>query len=327
MALFPYRIYDGYERYGKVGMMKDKVTNHSVLVITGMHRSGTSLTTSLLESAGVHIGDRLMDAGTGNTKGHFEDLDFVDLHRQALTAQGINREGWTTVGNLTFEAEYLQQAKAAIAARNQRLVWGWKDPRTTLFLNCWQELIPQAKFIFVYRSPWDVVDSLFRRGDSIFKTNPEIAIQTWVSYNQAIVNFCQQTNRPWILLRIEDVINHPQFIINAINHRLELELQSPQSIYDRSLFTNNKVNLNRAALIQKYFPQALKLYLKLHCEATLIEGAQTTLVEQSAQSPWFLQNWLDRPVVRVRSIRYWRRLEQFGSSGILDCADKMISNA
>ena len=308
-------------------MIEDRGINHSALIITGMHRSGTSLTTSLLESAGVHIGDRLMAAGTGNAKGHFEDWDFVDLHRQTLIAQEINPEGWTTASNLAFEGADMLHAQTLAAAKNKRLVWGWKDPRTTLFLNSWQELIPHAKFIFVYRSPWDVVDSLFRRGDSIFKTSPEIAIQTWISYNQAIVDFCQQTQRPWILLRVEDVIGHPQFIIDSINQKLELELRSPQSLYDRSLFTSHQVNLNRAILIQKYFPQSFQLHLKLHHHATLIDSAETTLVRQSAQSPWFLQNWLDRPIIRVRSIRYWHRLKQLSNSGSLEPTSKTVFKA
>ena len=85
-------------------MIEDKNINHSVLIITGMHRSGTSLTTSLLQSAGVHIGDRLMNGGNGNTKGHFEDLDFVDLHRQSLEQQGISREGWTVKNHFSFNS-------------------------------------------------------------------------------------------------------------------------------------------------------------------------------------------------------------------------------
>ena len=305
-------------------MIEDRDVNHSALIITGMHRSGTSLTTSLLESAGVHIGDRLMDAGTGNRRGHFEDWDFVDLHRRALIAQSINREGWTTKRDLAFLSQDRQLALELIATKSHRVIWGWKDPRTTLFLNSWQELIPHAKFIFVYRSPWDVVDSLFRRGDSIFKSNPQIAIQTWISYNQSILDFCQQTNHPWILLRIEDVIGHPQFVIDTLNQKLGLQLRSPQSLYDRALFTNNQVNLSRAQLIQKFFPQAFQLYLKLHNCATLISDTETTLVPQAFQSPWFLQNWLDRPVVRVRSVRYWHKLKRAGNSDANDAASKAI---
>ena len=288
--------------------------DRSVVVITGMHRSGTSLTTSLLRSAGVFIGDRLMAGGTGNFKGHFEDWDFVDLHREFLTARGVNREGWTTQSKFRLSGEYLERAKTLIAARSQYAVWGWKDPRTTLFLESWQDLIPRAKFIFVYRSPWDVVDSLFRRGDSIFKTQPEIAIRTWISYNQTILNFCHSTSRPWILLRIEDVINDPQFIISAIEGQLELNLKSPEDLYDRSLFKGKSFNLHRAKLIQKYYPQAFKLYLQLHSSATLFDKTQIALVDRPSQFLWFCQNWLDRPVSKVRTLRYWSRLKQLAIS-------------
>ncbi|MEL7418373.1 MAG: hypothetical protein AAGK10_07335 [Cyanobacteria bacterium J06555_3] len=55
-------------------MTSTRSTN-SVIIITGMHRSGTSLTASLLQSAGVYLGDRLMSADSGNAKGYFEDWD------------------------------------------------------------------------------------------------------------------------------------------------------------------------------------------------------------------------------------------------------------
>lgn len=281
----------------------------SVLVITGMHRSGTSLATSLLQSSGVFIGNRLMKEGRGNVKGHFEDWDFVDLHRDCLTSLAINQEGWTTQTNFSFSEEYLKWAKALIKKRSQHQVWGWKDPRTTLFLNSWSQLIASAKFIFIYRAPWDVVDSLFRRGDLVFKTDPKIAIETWFSYNQAILRFCQQTKRPWLLLRIEDVIQNPQFIIDSVNQQLNLNLRSPQALYDRSLFQPSEANLHRAMMIKQYFPHVLRLYLQLHQQATLSIQTPTEIkITENYQSPWFWQNWFDRPVVKVRSIRSWSKL-------------------
>ena len=309
-------------------MIEDRNINDSVLIITGMHRSGTSLTTSLLQSSGVYIGDRLMNGGHGNTKGHFEDLDFVDLHRQSLAQQGVNREGWTTQSNFTFTLEYLVKAKSLIKAKKNQATWGWKDPRTTLFLDAWQDLIPEAKFVFVYRSPWDVVDSLFRRGDLIFKQHPAIAIQTWISYNQTVLNFCQQTKHPWILLRIEDVINHPQSAIELINLRLNLKLTTPQKLFDQSLFKNNSVHLNHAALIQKYFPQAFSIYHKLNHSASKIGESKIISANHSSPSPWFLQNWLDQPRVKARSIRHWSRLKRLGSTLNLEqTAAKFISEA
>ena len=59
-----------------------------VLIITGMHRSATSLTAMLLRSDGVNIGERLMPPTPENREGYFEDLDFVELHMRALWANG-----------------------------------------------------------------------------------------------------------------------------------------------------------------------------------------------------------------------------------------------
>ncbi len=289
--------------------MEDTGQGQSVLIITGMHRSGTSLATSLLQSSGVFIGDRLMEGGTGNLKGHFEDWDFVDLHRDCLTAQAVNREGWTTQTNFSFRGEYLTRAKSLIAARSSYPVWGWKDPRTTLFLNSWQELIPQAKFVFIYRSPWDVVDSLFRRGDAIFKQSPEIAIEAWISYNQAILQFCSQTMRPWLLLRIEDVINHPQFVVDSINHQFRLDLATPQNLYDNALFQFGNTSWRQAALIKQYFPAAAELYVQLQQRAVIANQAVIPALA-SEHSPWLLPSWFQRPIVKARSLRSWYRLKR-----------------
>lgn len=282
-------------------------TDRSVLVVTGMHRSGTSLTTSLLRSAGVFVGDRLMGVGTGNVKGHFEDLDFVELHRGALTAKQVNREGWTTKTNLVFSEEYLERAKSIIKARSQYSIWGWKDPRTILFLNCWSRLIPEAKFVFVYRSPWDVADSLFRRGDKIFKIDPAIAVETWINYNQVILEFCQYTDHPWILLAIEDVTQNSQLVVDLVNQKFELDLRSPQNLYDDSLLKTGSVNLDRAELIRQYFPHAFDLYLQLNATATLSKKTSVELEESPQLRFW---HWLNQPVTRVKTIRYWSRLKR-----------------
>ncbi|MGD1920952.1 MAG: hypothetical protein ACFCAD_19985, partial [Pleurocapsa sp.] len=135
------------------------------------------------------------------------------------------------------------------------------------------------------------------------------AIKTWVNYNQRIIDFCNSTSQPWVLLRIEDVISSPQFVINSVNQKLDLNLRSPHNLYDDSLFKKGTINLYKAGLVQKYFPQAFKLYLKLHSLATLMENANAT-IEKPTKLPWFWQNWLDKPVSRIKTIRYWSRLKR-----------------
>lgn len=284
--------------------------NQTVVVITGMHRSGTSLTTSLLQSAGMFIGDRLLGDNLSNPRGHYEDLDFVEFHQGLLQAQGFGDEGWTDNADKPITGEYIRQAQELIAQRQDKEIWGWKDPRTTLFLDLWSDLLPDAKYVFIYRSPWEVVDSLFRRGDLIFQTNPDRAIQTWIDYNQKILHFCTTTSQPWILLRIEDVIQRPQSIIKAINQKLALNLRSPENLYDDSLFQTSCVNPYKAIIVQRDYPQAFDLYRQLHNQATLVQNPAFTSVAKSGRFFWLWQNWLDRPIFRLKALRYWLKLKR-----------------
>lgn len=63
--------------------------NQPLVVVLGMHRSGTSVVTRALRSVGVSLGDRLMPAIAGvNDKGFWEDLDIVNLNERLLSACG-----------------------------------------------------------------------------------------------------------------------------------------------------------------------------------------------------------------------------------------------
>jgi GT2 family glycosyltransferase len=280
--------------------MQNTDSNQSVLILTGMHRSGTSLTASLLQSAGVDLGKRLMGSefGEGNPKGHYEDLDFVEFHQNVLQSQGVSIAGWTKEGSIKVQEQYREKALALVEAKySSSQIWGWKDPRTTLFLEFWLEIIPEAKFVFVYRSPWEVIDSLYRRGDLIFINNPNFAIAVWQNYNQVILDFCDRNPDRAILFRIEDIISNCNFLTDSFQEKFGLTLQPPQQLYEDSLFNSQISRSHRSTLIKQYFPEAFDLYLELHQRATLNNSSNLPLVNDVSQLPsyqdWVLQDWLD----------------------------------
>ncbi|MEP6750870.1 MAG: sulfotransferase, partial [Bacteroidota bacterium] len=139
-------------------MIKNKI-----LVITGMHRSGTSLITQWLNKCGLHVGDELMGAATGNDEGHFEDLDFLHAHQSILKGRRITDEGYTApIGQLSHEEKDI--LNNIISYKNNfNQQWGWKDPRTCLFLDTYRQLIPNAFYFVVLRDPQSVVSSLVLR--------------------------------------------------------------------------------------------------------------------------------------------------------------------
>jgi hypothetical protein len=139
------------------------VSETKVLIIWGMHRSGTSLLASWLHACGLDLGSELLGKGVGNERGHFEDMDFLNLHEKCLKANGIGCGGLLKTGPLQLSDELLEEMRALVARKCQRAQWGWKEPRTCLFVDEYFKLLPQARHLVVYRHYELVIDSLVRR--------------------------------------------------------------------------------------------------------------------------------------------------------------------
>ncbi len=271
-----------------------------VFIITGMHRSGTSLTASLLQSVGVNIGQRLVGSDLGNIRGHFENIDFVEFHQMILQNHHLDQLGCITQNQIQIEAGDIQQAQELLQNnQDSENPWGWKDPRTTLFLGLWQELIPEAKFIFVYRSPWEVTDSLYRRAtDSVILNQPEIAIQTWQFYNQTLLDFYQDHPENTLFVNVYTVGQHPEQLIEEIERKFEIDLNAPiAGNFDPSLLVDEVLESNHPHLIKQCFPDVIDLYLQLEAVAEPLNRGLTTaesaFLNQSPHPTWMFKDWSD----------------------------------
>ena len=234
------------------------------LIIIGMHRSGTSFTTSLLQNAGLNIGKTLLGEHKSNPKGHFENEDFCNFHRKILKENYLHPDGWD-FKTISFQKEYEEEAKTLIA-KNAHTYWGWKEPRTTLFLDFWKQLLPDACFLFIYRNPWEVIDSIYRRNvDNIFKNNPERAVDAWTFYNETILNFYINNRANSVLYNIKNVINQPETILIELNKRFGFELKfNEKKIFDEEIFNRTIINQNlQQIFVEQYSPEAVKLYRQL----------------------------------------------------------------
>lgn len=286
----------------------------SIFVVTGMHRSGTSLTASLLESAGVDIGKRLLGPDHVNIKGHFENLDFLEFHHEVLYSQGISGAGWTLENQIQVQEQYLDKAKLIVQKNSSSYLWGWKDPRTTLFLNFWADLLPEAKFLLIYRAPWEVVDSLYRRGDDIFNHNPNFTLKIWINYNQTILNFYNQFPGRCILLDIYSISNDINFLLKAIEQKFGILLDNPASdIYDAELLHTQVSDLHRATLIRHCFPEVCKVYQELNQKALQLPGFSNShpeVPQYSSYEAWVLQDWLDVRMLERQESKAQAQLQQ-----------------
>lgn len=144
----------------------------SVIVVLGMHRSGTSAVARSLQVMGVDLGDKLQAQDSANAKGYWEDRDIIDLNVRMLRSLGMD---WHTLApvrehhvNQLEEQGYLQEALELLRQKlKDRPLFGFKDPRVTKLLPAWRKVFVygglDVRYVLAVRHPESVVRSLMRR--------------------------------------------------------------------------------------------------------------------------------------------------------------------
>jgi GT2 family glycosyltransferase/glycosyltransferase involved in cell wall biosynthesis len=234
------------------------------LIVTGMHRSGTSFAASLLGKGGLFVGNETGGPAFDNPYGFFEDAEFVEIHRQALIALGHGSQGFVRSGGLRMPEASRKAAESLVAARRSaNQPWGWKDPRATLFLRDWERMLPEAHFIILFRSPWDVVDSLLRRGDAAVREFPSLAIGIWSNYNTLLLEACDRLGDRAMLVESSHVAADPAGFVARAAARAGAHLKPPpDGVFDEEAMGR----LDPApfvALLSDVAPDALRTYAQL----------------------------------------------------------------
>jgi len=241
------------------------------LVICGMHRSGTSLVAGALQKAGLFLGYEVSGPSRGNPRGHFEDQDFFRLHEEMLAAAG--ETCFTAEDDFAppTNAELEHRARAMIAARETVPLWGWKDPRTCLFLGFWEPLLPDARFLFLYRHPVEVVLSLWRRDtDPELRRDPWLAIRSWEAHNRRLLELRQRRPERVFLAHVPTLAVDFDGFARRLRDKLGLPLSLDGTA---SHFVPEELTaLSPHPFWEALIPGALALYGRLEESADLPSG-------------------------------------------------------
>lgn len=188
-----------------------------------MHRSGTSLVSSYLEAAGLDIGDHEGKAAFDNPLGYFEDQRIVDFHKKVL------RRAKSDLILPSFPISLDAGEKAFIEwFRSKEKNFGFKDPRTTLFLNDWRKLRADANFLLLFRHPFYVTQSLLaRRSDRSVKRSRKAAALSWIIYNKIILDFSHHNRDRTLIFDVDDFVLHPEWYLGLINRKFRMALSKP----------------------------------------------------------------------------------------------------
>jgi len=248
-----------------------------------MHRSGTSLVSSFFAALAVDMGDRLLPADVGNPRGYFEDVDFVELHGRILTdctedEPGHRDWGWTESERLDRSRlpAWRDEARALVTVRAAKgRVWGWKDPRTTVLLDFWDEILTSegggAFYVLPYRFPWEVAESMQRTGAAGSLYHPEYAYRIWTFYNRQVLDFYRRHSERCLLVGANALLRDPARFTSLIRTKLGLEIPevSLDQVRDRELFVTLPPADPLGRIVAVASPECARLLAELDAAADL----------------------------------------------------------
>lgn len=176
-----------------------------------MHGSGTSATARILDLLGVDMGppEVAAPARRTNTKGLWEHPGLTRLGETILKTLGGSwnappalEPGW----HLAPELFPLREAALEIVEPifGQSPLWGWKDPRSSLLVPFWQDLLGPMHHVVCVRHPEAVAASLGKRD----KMERDRALGLWLRYTRDLLDATR--SRPRAITFYEDLWTGPE---------------------------------------------------------------------------------------------------------------------
>ena len=204
-----------------------RATGQRVIVLLGMHRSGTSPITRGLKALGVELGEDLLPSAPENPTGFWEDAAVYELNERLLASIG---RVWHSVAPIRSEMwnvpEMQAMKRAAVETVRTRFgkfpLWGFKDPRTARLLPFWQDIFKHLgiaeSYVLIIRNPISVARSLKVRNQFAF----EKSYLLWLEHSvEAYTHTC---GMPRVVVDYDALMAHPGEQLRRIAEKLALPL-------------------------------------------------------------------------------------------------------
>ena len=154
------------------------------------------MVTRLLHRCGLELGPEsdLMPPQADNPEGFWEHLGFVALNEELLNELG---GAWDLPPNADENFTHARldplrmKARLLIERFDSARVWGWKDPRNSLTLPFWQDLLQGLKTLIVVRNPLEVAYSMRERNGTSFS----LGLRLWEIYNRRLLERATEQQR------------------------------------------------------------------------------------------------------------------------------------
>ncbi len=189
------------------------------LIVLGMHRSGTSALTGLLQRLGVQGPHTPIPADEHNPLGYGESHTIASFHERLLESSGSRWDAWVRVSPDWFESpvavRFLDECRSLLAHEfGDKPLFVVKDPRLCRFLPFWlrvlkaENVVPAA--IIPIRSPLAVARSLETRD----RLPREHSLLMWLRH--VLEAEFETRNIPRSIVRYRDLLSDWKAVANRL---------------------------------------------------------------------------------------------------------------
>jgi hypothetical protein len=209
--------------------MTASVSAKQLIVVLGMHRSGTSAITRGLQALGVNLGENLMPPKADNEKGFWEDLDVNQLNFDLLRHLNCDWHTLATINPSEFERKDLTPFKLRAIELLRRKIqdtssFGIKDPRIALLLPLWKKIFKHLEtslsYLTVSRNPISVARSIQARNG----LEPEYTHYLWLQH--IVPSVLNSAGSPRVVVDYDLVIENPIAQLHRIAKVLDLRVDA-----------------------------------------------------------------------------------------------------
>lgn len=193
------------------------------ILILGNHRSGTSITTSLVNALGYTLGkSKMVPCDRNNPKGYFENNAVMKLNDTLLGTQKLT---WHNIPCTPFVPTEESRTKCIHMIQDEfkdATTIAIKCPRILylqdLYIECLRELGYQVAIVCVHRHSSEIIQSLSTRNNTISKDVYETLCKT----QNTLMQYCYDTNTNVNIIDIhhKQIEMHPEesfvYLSNAL---------------------------------------------------------------------------------------------------------------
>lgn len=199
--------------------------NQTVILVLGMHRSGTSALARVVNLMGADLGSDLMPPRPDNPAGMWEHRRIAEFHEEILGCLGLRWHSVSEMPEKWYGRKEVLKLQRRIVRTIQREfagspVWALKDPRMCRLLPLWHSILADLNLnvcvVSIVRSPMELALSLQERNG--FGLDKSMLL--WLRY---VIESERETRRyPRVFVTFEQLLADWRAVVERIEERLAL---------------------------------------------------------------------------------------------------------